>query len=125
MNVPTVQRGMPLHFAAAAKKKLVIAGNGLGGVAAGKELERLLQGKNNPFEITILGRSEDYTFKPLLPDLVNGTPATVAMKDIFKPSSPVQFKKAEITGVSTNPAAKAVKTTTGDVPYDTLVLSLG
>jgi NADH:ubiquinone reductase (H+-translocating) len=108
------------------KKKVVIIGNGLGGVAAGRELNRLLKKNPNLAEVTLVGPQDQFMFKPQLHETLNGQKVTVSMESLFPSKSAlVQFKKAEVSEVSIDPANKSLKTTAGNIPFDYLIIAVG
>ncbi|MBY0449412.1 MAG: FAD-dependent oxidoreductase [Cyanobacteria bacterium] len=108
-------------------QRIVILGNGIAGVAAGREFQRRLRAKDS-VSVSVLGASDQYVFKPLLPDALNYHAATKPMATIFPSNggkAPVQFKKVIVQGISLDPAKKEVQTSEGPVPFDSLVIALG
>jgi NADH dehydrogenase FAD-containing subunit len=125
--------------------QIVIAGNGLGGLSAAKELHRCLGSKyldsNFPgAKVTVIGETSEYVFKPLLLDgFQSGVSASLPMtcvmprrkKAIIQDSDPqanhhksvFSFRKAKIKSI--DPAQHQVKTSRGTFHYDYLVVALG
>lgn len=123
-------RGIPaVAFGAqqsASKKRIVIAGNGIGGTTAAKELDRLLHKTKVPgVEITIIGRNPNYVFKPFLPDMLHGEATSIPMKTIFPEGGQVQFRQTSITQVQIDARNKVVETDSGPIPYDYLIMAVG
>lgn len=120
-------KGVPVTFGTSAKKtpKVVIVGNGVGGVAAGRELNRLLSGKKDLAEVTLVGPTDQYFFKPQLHELLNGKNASTPIRSLFPEKSPVQFKQAAVTKITIDPANKVLETTQGPLPFDYLILAVG
>ena len=108
------------------KKKIVIVGNGLAGVAVARGLNKQLKKHPNLAEVTILGRDDQYVFKPMLPDALNSHKASIPMSEAFKgKKNRVSFIQTEVTGVSINPDDKVVQTEAGSIAYDYLVMAVG
>ncbi|MBY0405299.1 MAG: FAD-dependent oxidoreductase [Cyanobacteria bacterium] len=116
--------------------QIVIAGNGLGGLSAAKELHRCLGSKNldSKFpgaKVTVIGETSDYVFKPLLLDgFQSGVSASLPMKCIMPrrqknitQKSSFAFRKAKIKSI--DPTQHQVKTSRGTFHYDYLVVALG
>ncbi len=108
--------------------RVVIVGNGIGGVSTARALEKLLKRHRDLAEVTIIGRDDRFVYKPMLPDALNSDNAGMPMSDVFSPSSPVTFHQATVTGFSVEPGEsgdKFVHTSTGSLPFDYLVYSPG
>jgi NADH dehydrogenase len=100
-------------------------GNGLGGVAAGSELRRMLSSRPNLAEVTLVGPSDQYVFKPQLHESLNGKAITVPMRKLFPLGQSVQYKQATVTKISIDPAKKELETSNGKLPFDYLIISVG
>lgn len=107
------------------KPRIVILGNGLGGVSAARTLNQLLQKKPDTASVTLVGREDRFVFKPMLPDALNSHAPLIPMGDTFSKKPRVDFKQAEVSAISIDPAQKRVTTSQGQLPYDYLVLALG
>lgn len=105
-------------------KNIVIVGNGLGGVAVARNLNKFLKKNGEKATVTIIGKDDQYVFKPMLPDAMNSDPASIPMEEALGKDSPINFKQAEVTGITVN-GEKAVQTSEGSLPYDYLVLAVG
>src|ERR1700759_1701578 len=106
---------------------IVIAGGGFGGLAAARELEKVMPKQSA--RLMLVNETNYSTYSPFLPEAAAGTlePRHVVtpLRDILKRT---YIPLGEISGH--DPAAKTVELTTKDgetetVPYDQLLLSLG
>jgi NADH:ubiquinone reductase (H+-translocating) len=106
---------------------IVVAGGGFGGLAAARELEKVMPKQSA--RLMLVNETNYSTYSPFLPEAAAGTlePRHVVtpLRDILKRT---YIRLGEISGH--DPAAKTVELTTKDgeietVPYDQLLLSLG
>src|SRR6201992_2470750 len=106
---------------------VVIAGGGFGGLAAARELEKVMPKQSA--RLMLVNETNFSTYSPFLPEAAAGTlePRHVVtpLRDILKRT---YIRLGEITGH--DPAAKTVELTAKSggietVPYDQLLLSLG
>lgn len=103
--------------------KIVILGGSFGGLTAAFELKRLLGRKA---EITLLSDQDKFIFIPSLPWVAMGwrkkEDLTLSLKDILTPKG-INFvlNRAE----SVEPEKSIVKTSSGEFPYDYLIISTG
>lgn len=99
---------------------MVIVGAGFGGLRAAKRLARA------PVRVTLLDRRNYHLFQPLLYQVAT---AGLGPEDIARPVRAIlrqrnlAFRLAEVTGVDF--ARRGVRTSTGDLDYDALVLAMG
>ena len=100
---------------------VVIVGAGFGGLEAAKTLGRA------PVAITLLDRQNYHCFQPLLYQVATAalSPAEVAwpIRHILRRQQNATVLMAEVNGVDA--AARLVKTTAGDFPFDFLVVATG
>ncbi|HEX4752379.1 MAG TPA: FAD-dependent oxidoreductase, partial [Solirubrobacterales bacterium] len=106
---------------------IVVAGGGFGGLAAARELEKVMPKQSA--RLMLVNETNYSLYSPFLPEAAAGTlePRHVVtpLRDILKRT---YIRLGEISGH--DPAAKTVELTTKDgevetVPYDQLLLSLG
>ncbi len=106
-------------------KRIVVAGTGVAGAQVIKGLRRQLAGRND-YQLIAVDTQNFSAFAPLLHEAATGTatPAHIAhpTRNLIHPPC-CFFKQGKITGLDRS--AKLLKTDTGDVPYDILVLALG
>jgi NADH dehydrogenase len=107
------------------KAKVVIVGNGLGGVAAGRELNRLIGSNRNLAEVTLVGPQDTFLFKPQLHEMISGKEPLQSMRSLFPLGKPVQFRQTEVTQISIDPTNKVLQTKDGPLPYDYLIVAVG
>jgi len=104
--------------------KIVILGGGFGGVYAAKSLLSKLRGTVH--RIVMVGRTETFTFNPLLHEVSAGflqeSSITQNITQILKCPN-FEFIKAEISKISFED--KKVETTSGSLNYDYLLVALG
>jgi len=100
---------------------VVIVGAGFGGLEAAKTLGRA------PVAITLLDRQNYHCFQPLLYQVATAalSPAEVAwpIRHILRRQQNATVLMAEVNGIDA--AARLVKTTAGDFPFDFLVVATG
>lgn len=101
--------------------RVVIVGAGFGGIAAAKALA------DQPVEVTIIDRHNHHLFQPLLYQVAT---AGLNPSDIAQPVRYILAKQenchpvlADVTSV--DPVEQVVETTTGQIPYDVLILAAG
>jgi sulfide:quinone oxidoreductase len=103
--------------------KIVVLGGSFGGLTAALELKRLLGRKA---EVTVVSAEDRFVFLPSLPWLIMGwrKPADISLKvaDILRPKG-ITFVHAEALEVQ--PESCRVRTSTGELTYDYLVVSTG
>jgi len=100
---------------------VVIVGAGFGGLEAAKTLGRA------PVAITLLDRQNYHCFQPLLYQVATAalSPAEVAwpIRHILRRQQNATVLMAEVNGIDA--AARLVRTTAGDFPFDFLVVATG
>jgi NADH:ubiquinone reductase (H+-translocating) len=108
-----------------APTKIIIIGGGFGGLAAARELARMLGGSED-VGVTLLDRVNYTTFWPMVPSVIprNVEVRHVApsIRRILGPLG-VEFFQEEVTGVDFE--AREVKTNEGAFSYNYLILSPG
>jgi NADH dehydrogenase len=101
--------------------RVVIVGAGFGGLRAARALARVR------VRVVLLDRHNYHLFQPLLYQVATAglEPEGIAkpVRAILRGQQNLEFRLAEVTGL--DPAARIVRTDTGDVPYDHLVLAPG
>lgn len=101
--------------------RVIIAGGGFGGI----RLVKLLAGRG--FQVVLIDRNNYHTFQPLLYQVATGglEPDSIGypVRNIFQGRKDFYFRMAVITGVGTE--RRLLKTDSGDIAYDFLVLALG
>ncbi len=109
--------------AAAPKKHVVVLGAGFGGVYALRRLHRTLHGRAT---FTVVNRQNYFLFTPLLHEVATGSlaPSTIVepLRTIFKCCG-LDIRLGDVKKIRL--ADKVVETSTGDVPFDGLVVALG
>ena len=100
---------------------VVIVGAGFGGLEAAKALAPV------PARVVLIDRHNYHLFQPLLYQVAMAglEPSSIArpVRRILRGQKNFEFRMAEMTGVDR--AAQVVHTSTGDVPYDYLILAAG
>ncbi|MCI5108409.1 MAG: FAD-dependent oxidoreductase [Candidatus Pacebacteria bacterium] len=103
-------------------KKVVIIGGGFGGVYAAKYLSKYPK----DFEVTLISDNNYFLFTPLLHEVATGglSEKSVAepIREIFRKTK-VRFIKERVLEVRKD--KKIVKTETGEISYDELIISTG
>jgi NADH dehydrogenase len=103
------------------RPQVIIVGAGFGGLEAAKALRRA------PVDITVLDRQNHHCFQPLLYQVATAalSPAEVAwpIRHILRGQRNATVLMAEVTGVDT--AGKRVRTASGELPFDYLILATG
>jgi len=106
------------------KKRVVIIGGGFGGVYVAKKLKKLAA--KELIEVTLVNRTNYFLFTPLLHEVATGglSPTSIAepIREIFRKTK-IKFRQAEVLEIDFK--NKKIKTDTGDLPYDFLVISTG
>ncbi len=106
---------------AAPKPHVVIVGAGFGGLEAAKVFER------QPVRVTVIDRTNYHLFQPLLYEVATAalSPADIAapIRGVLGKYDNIDVMLAEV--VSVDVAAKKVRTTDQEVPYDYLILATG
>src|SRR5690242_9731898 len=108
--------------------RIVVLGGGFGGVAATRELERLLADKPN-MHVTLVSRDNFFVLTPLLFEACSGA---LELRHCAQPIRPAlrraRFVEATADGVDVDRRtvhAAAPGGSTYDIPYDHLVIALG
>jgi NADH dehydrogenase len=100
---------------------VVIVGAGFGGLRAARALRRA------PVQVVLLDRNNYHLFQPLLYQVATAglEPEQIAkpVRAILRGQKNLDFRMTEVTGADF--AARRLKTTSGPVPYDYLILALG
>lgn len=100
---------------------VVILGGGFGGLYAAKELGRA------PVQVTVIDRQSYHLFQPLLYEVATAalSPGDIAepIRYILRRQRNTQVMLAE--AINVNVATRRVKLTTGEVPYDYLIVATG
>lgn len=103
------------------RHKVVIIGGGFGGLHAAQQLRRA------DVDVTLLDRRNFHLFQPLLYQVATGTlsPADIAspLRYVLAKQKNARVLLAEATGVDVE--RRVVRLTSGEVPYDTLILATG
>lgn len=103
------------------RHRVVIVGGGFGGLHAAKALQ------SAPVDITLLDRRNYHLFQPLLYQAATGglSPGEIAqpLRSIFAKQKNVRVLMSEVEGFDAQ--AKVVKTSSGPMPYDSLILAAG
>lgn len=103
------------------KNHIVIIGAGFGGLRAARELAK------EPVSITLIDRNNYHLFQPLLYQVATAgiTPEEIAypLRAIFRRQKNVEFRMAEVNAIDLD--RRRLLTTSGEVPYDTLIIAAG
>ena len=103
------------------KPHVVIVGGGFGGLQAAKTLAHC------DVRVTVIDRTNYHLFQPLLYQVATAalSPADIAapIRGILSKSRNMEVILAEVQAIDV--AAKKVKTTDGEIPYDFLILATG
>lgn len=104
------------------RKQIVILGGGSGGIVAAAHLGRSL---GNKHDVILVDRREDHVFMPAFLFLMVGqrNPADITRKLKKVEKRNVKFVQAEVIGI--DPDRQEVALSTGKIPYDYLIVSLG
>jgi NADH dehydrogenase len=104
--------------------RIVIVGGGFGGVEVAKRVSHLAE--RGHAWVTVVNATEHFLFTPLLHEVAAGglSAASVVepLREIFRDDA-VTVREARATLVDSD--QKIIKTDSGDVPYDYLVISTG
>ncbi len=108
--------------------KVLVLGDGTGGLVVSNLLAREARRKRLPVEVTLIGRSPMHTYQPGMLFLPFRRPGYRTLADIQRPNADfvgagVQYLQESITAI--DPAARTVTTDQGTHRYDWLVLALG
>lgn len=102
-------------------QRVVIVGGGFGGLYAAR---RLAQG---PVHVTLVDRQNYHLFQPLLYQVATAglSPGDIAtpIRSLLALQTNVEVRMSEVVGVDL--AAKVVKCSDGELPYDFLILATG
>ncbi len=105
----------------AGRPQVVIVGAGFGGLEAVRALRKA------PADITVLDRQNHHCFQPLLYQVATAalSPAEIAwpIRHILRGQANATVLMAEVQGIDT--AKKVLRTNTGEVAYDYLLLATG
>lgn len=105
--------------------RVVVLGAGFGGLEAMLELEERFSG-DAAVDLLLVNESNFFLFTPLLPQIVSSTvePRHIvqSLRDIRRRRR-FRFLRAGATGVDL--AARRLRSTEGDIPFDYLILALG
>ena len=119
--VPAFVRPLDIGMMKNRVPEVVVVGAGFGGLRAARSLRRA------PVHITLIDGNNYHLFQPLLYQVAT---AGLGPTDIAHPARAIlrgqpnaDFQMTRMTGVDL--AARRVKTITGDLPYDYLVLAVG
>ena len=103
------------------KYRVVIIGGGFAGLAAAKALRKA------PVEVTLIDRRNHHLFQPLLYQVATGglSPADISapIRGLLSKQKNARVLLSEVTEIDA--ARKELRTSTGTVPYDTLVVATG
>ncbi len=103
------------------KPRVVIIGGGFGGLEAAKKLG------DKPVEVTLIDRTNYHLFQPLLYEVATAalSPADIAapLRAVLTEFRNIEVIFAEVTAVDV--AAKKVRTTDQEIPYDYVILATG
>ena len=103
------------------RPRIVIVGGGFGGLYTARRLRSV------PVDVTLLDRRNFHLFQPLLYQVATGalSPANIAapLRAILKRSRNVRVLLADVTAFDV--ARRRVAATSGEFPYDTLVVAAG
>jgi NADH dehydrogenase len=107
---------------------IVVAGNGIGGMAVVSKLKQALQKRPHLANVTLIGPRPDFVFKPLLLDSLLA-PQTASSwplaEQLTHPNAPIQFRQGNITALSLPPHGQVQHNKSGPIDYDYLVVALG
>ncbi len=108
--------------------KVLVLGDGTGGLVAANQLARAARQKGLPIEVQLIGNSPVHTYQPGMLFLPFRKPGYRTLADIQRPNASfvgpgVQYLCDTITAIDTQ--ARTVTTSQGQHHYDWLVLSLG
>jgi NADH dehydrogenase len=105
----------------ALKKKVVIVGGGFAGMKLAKSLDQ------KRFDVLLIDKVNHHQFQPLFYQVATSQlePASISfpLRSVFNKQNNVQFRLTEVTDIDRT--AKKVLTTTGEFPYDYLVIAIG
>ena len=103
------------------RPRVVVVGAGFGGLSVVNGL------RDVPVDVTLVDRHNHHLFQPLLYQVASGLldPSAIAfpVRAILRHRRNCDFHLGDVTGVDVD--ARLVRTSTGDVPYDHLVLATG
>lgn len=107
---------------------IVVAGNGIGGMAVVSQLKQGIKKHPGLAHVTLIGPRPDFIFKPLLLDtLLAPRPAAsqpIAPKHT-QPNDPIQFRQGSLTDFSLPPHGQVRYGKGESLGYDYLVMALG
>ncbi|HUB62813.1 MAG TPA: NAD(P)/FAD-dependent oxidoreductase [Puia sp.] len=103
------------------RTRIVIIGAGFAGLRIARSLN------NTPYEVYLIDRHNYHEFQPLMYQVATARlePSSISfpLRRVFQHTRNVRIHIAEVHRIDT--AAKVVHTSTGEVPYDRLVIALG
>lgn len=101
--------------------RVVIVGAGFGGLKVARQLARV------PVHVVLVDRRNYHLFQPLLYQVATAglgpTDIASSLRSIVRRQRNVDIRMADVTGVDL--AGRRVATSTGDIPYDYLVVAAG
>lgn len=108
--------------AGASNRRTVILGGGAGGVVAAHELHRRIDAGH---EVVLVDRSAEHTYQPSLLWQMVGQRRREQFRRSLKrlERKGIKFHNAEVQDIDLD--AKCVRTSSGDLGYDSLIVSLG
>lgn len=104
--------------------RILILGGGFAGRAAARQLGKTFNG-NQQVDILLIDKNQYTTMMPSLPDLAGGRVNPKSLVEDIEVLIPkkVEFKKTNVINVDLQ--HRLVQTTSGDLPYDYLILASG
>ena len=104
-----------------ARPNVVVIGGGFAGLEFAKELRR------TDYDVTVVDRHNYHTFQPLLYQVSTGgleaDSIAYPLRKVFRKAPNVFVRWAEVVRI--DHAAKVLRTTLADIPYDVLVIATG
>jgi len=109
-------------YLANGRKQIVILGGGSGGIVAATKLGREL---GNQHDVILVDQRDEHIFMPAFLFLMVGqrNPGDITRKFQRVEKRNIKFIQAEVLGI--DPDRQEVTLSTGNIPYDYLIVSLG